>query len=276
MNSYVKRIFDIQSNILLNDTLMKLIKFFMNPLETTTHLYDSISRVRELSRSELTETGKAVPMTMRYEIHAEKINDKLIFLLRAENLKDIKIYNITLVDKHPSVTLLKNIVQIIVYKYRPLPTRVDHKFAYLAKKYDEYLRFYEFKKGWQSGYVSFTKYYQKDEKRKEDIEAITSVYDDFVTDVRKLEDTYKSFTKVLIDIYTKKENRQYSTKDRTMLLTVTYSNSYKISVRIENTADATFNNEIISLEDFYPDSTYFSRHQELYKQITKCVKHSLN
>lgn len=276
MDSHVKRIFDIQSSILLNYTLMNLMKFFMNPLQTTTHLYDTISRVRELTRAELTETDQKVPQTMRYEVHAEKSNNKLIFLLRAENLKDVQIYNIVLTESLPSVRLLKNVAQIIVYKYRPLPTRVDHKFSSLAKKYDDYLKLYEFKKSWQNGYVSLPKYYQKDGHKETHDKADSAAYDAFILDVTKLEDTYKAFAKILIDIYKRKENKQYSTKDKTMVLTVTYSNTYKISISVDNRVEATFSNEIISLEEFYPASEYFVTHKELYRQITQCVKHSLS
>lgn len=244
----------------------------MNPLQTTTHLYDTISRVRELTRAELTETDQKVPQTMRYEIHAEKSNNKLLFLLRAENLQDIQIYDIVLSEPLPSVRLLKNIVQIIVYKYRPLPTRVDHKFSSLAKKYDAYLKFYEFKKSWQSGYISIPKYYQKDQHKGEHEEANSAIYDNFNLDVTRLEDTYKAFAKMLIDIYHKKENKQYYNKDKTISLTVVYSNTYKISVSIDNRIESTFSSEIISLEEFYPASEYFATHKELYKQITQCVR----
>ena len=151
MNSHVQHLFEIQTDILLNYCLCKFITFFMNPMQAKTHLYDAISPAREFTRHELSEANKEVPATIKYELYAEKINSKLSVKLHVDNLTDIEIYNVVLPTERPSISFLKNIIKVVMYKYRPLPTRVHRQFSAMSKKYSDYLKFYEVKRSWQNG-----------------------------------------------------------------------------------------------------------------------------
>ena len=68
MNTYLKHLFNLQTDILLNHTLISLIKFFMNPNPPRTYLYHTIINTKESSKTELTKMGKKVPKTLKYEV----------------------------------------------------------------------------------------------------------------------------------------------------------------------------------------------------------------
>lgn len=156
MNQKIKKLFDLQTNILLNHILTNLMAFFLNPKITELHLYDTIIPIRSLTRADLKKAGKNIPNTFRYELWIKCSNDKLLFLLRTKEYSEIEIYNLHLTVVPPNVATLKNIANNLVTNYHPMPTKIDKEFSKLAKNYCDYLEYYDVKRQWNNGYVKKT------------------------------------------------------------------------------------------------------------------------
>lgn len=274
MNAYLKRLFELQTTILLNHTLINLIKFFMKPNETSTLLYYTIIPTREASKKELLKTRKKVPKTYKYEVYAEKFDSKLSIKLHADNLSDIEIYNVVLASSLPSLQQLKSITRIIVTKFRPMPLKVDSKFILLSTKYKDYLEFYQIKKDWQIGhvptYTASTKQSSNNIK-----ELINKDYESFLIDLSSLNEIYRVFSKILIDVYQSNDTKYYSNRTKTHSMVINYSEEYGISASIENAVDQVFYQELIPLKDFHPANSHFIKKGQLYDDIVFCTRYSL-
>lgn len=267
MNSYLSFLFNEQTTILRNYVLSKLICFFMTPEENDVLLYETISKTKDVTKKELMLIGKKVPNTQKYSVHAQRIDDMLVFSLQLNGFSSISFYSVVLSDS-PSIHALKVITKIIVSRYRPIPTKVDNEFSILATLYSEYLSYYQIKKSWQNGYIPN---YNKIGNSIPYNSIISSNYDYFLGRLLYLSNTYKAFTKIIIDIYTKKMPKKYIAATHIYTLEVSYSEEFGISAILDDSNCQLFVHEIIPLKNFSPGNSFFNNKFDFVKGITSAL-----
>lgn len=274
MNQKTKKLFDLQTNILLNHILTNLMAFFLNPKITELHLYDTIIPIRSITRTDLRKAGKTIPNTFRYELWIKLTDNKLLFLLRTTEYSEIEIYNLHFTIFPPTVSTLKNIATILVENYHPMPTKIDKEFSKLAKNYSDYLEYYDVKRQWNNGYV----------KKRKSLKTTAHMgaterdilYKEFFNDLTHLSFEYRVFSKMIIDAYRTKQETIYINKDKTYELIVYFAKPNKISLKINCLFENYHSHEIIDFGKFNRNNKFFKKNVTLYNAILSCVALTLN
>lgn len=274
MNHKIKELFDLQTNISLNYTLINLLKFFLIPSMTELHLYDTIIPIKSLTRTDLKKAGKVIPNTFRYELWIKLSENKLLFLLRTKEYSEIEIYNLLLTVTPPNVSTLKNIAKILVANYHPIPTKIDKEFSKLAKNYSDYLEYYDVKRQWNNGYVKKRKI--PTETTYMSVKERDILYKEFFNDLTNLSFEYKVFTKIIIDTYRNKQETIYRNKDNTYELFIFFVKPNKISLKINCFFENYHSHEIIDFDKFNRNNKFFKKNVTLYNALLSCVAPTLN
>lgn len=265
MSNTPKSIFDMQTKILLNHVLISLIKVFFNLTNGEHYLYSTIIPIKEITKKDFIRANKSIPHLLKYELWIKISDNKMYFVLKNANFREFQMFNIILTN--PNIRTLKNITTFLVTNYRPLPTKVDKRFAQLATKHSEYLEYFGMRKRWNNGISKNEKLSKTFIKLTE--EEINSLYEDFSFEVRLLLQEYRAMTKLLLDLYQKKFKVTYLSSDRTYELATFYSSQYGISIYANSLVDNYITHEIISLNEFHPTIDKIST--TVYKAILSCL-----
>jgi hypothetical protein len=265
-NAYISHLFDLQSSILHNHVHNKLIIFFLTE-ENNALLYETILITKDVTKKEMISMGKKPPNTQKYSLYANKTENKLTFVLKHSGLSDIEIYNVVLTNERPSIQMLKTIVRILISKCRPMPSKVDSKFSMLASKYKEYLECYQVKMSWQNGYFAKYTQYKRVSTPKN---LINSAYEKFLEEVSSMVDEYRTFTKILIDIYNRKTVKYQST-GHVFTLNANYIKEFGISLMLDDSTEQHYTHEIIPLKNFTPSDPLFKNKYGFFKGVIAAV-----
>ncbi|MBE5813557.1 MAG: hypothetical protein E7314_08010 [Clostridiales bacterium] len=273
MNAKLKNIFDLQTSILLNHVLSALLKFFLNGDITEMYLYECIIPTREITKADLRQTNRNIPRTFKYEVWITFCENKISFILKSENCSEIEIYNYIPTNPYPKVSTLKNISNILVTNYRPIPTKIDIEFSELSKKYSNCFNYSNVKRNWNSGYTP--KYSSRKGMIRIPSKELNEIYDCFYSDLNALAIKYKVISKILIDIYITNTTNIYVNASNSYQVEISHSKGYGISFKLMCICENFHYNQTIPLLDFYYNNKIFKKNAYLYDIIVSCVRPTL-
>jgi hypothetical protein len=197
-----------------------------------------------------------------------------LFILKPKNYSEIEIYNLLLTVSPPAIPTLKNIVKILTANYRPIPTKIDKEFSKLAKNYSDYLEYYGVKRQWNNGYAK--KHKSAKNTSYMSVTVRDALYKEFYNDLDRLAFEYRVISKIVIDIYRNKQENYYINKDSTYELSTFFVTPNTISIKINCLFENFNSHQLIALEKFERNNSFFKKNFSLYNALLSCVAENLN
>lgn len=264
MNIETKKLFDLQSDILSNHILLKLLQFFASEKKEA-YLYDTIIPTKEITKKELTLAEKNVPNTFNYSVNISINRPIVSFTLECEGFTPIEFYYVKLTQQKPTVNFLSSITQILMKLCKPRPSKIDNRFQKISQKYIWYFRYYECYSIWNDGLSTRLM------KVKEPQTKINDLEKQLVALVSEIKTEYQAFTKLLIDMYNKENNSAYLNAEKTYEVSTSISKTRGISLRIKCIFGGNSERKVIPLSEFHPTNPVFKKDPLVSKEFISCI-----
>ena len=259
MNSETKKLFDLQSDILSNHILLKMLQFFANEKKEM-YLYDTRIPPKEITKRELIQKEETVPQTFVYSVKMTVHRPIISFTLEKDGFTPIEFYNVKLTQQKPTVSFLSSITQILIKYCRPRPSKIDQRFMELYQKSLPYFRHYGLHAIWNEGQ------YPKLPKEKETTSKLIEQEKQLIMLTSELKKEYQAFA----------NHSAYLNADKTYEISTSFSKTRGISLRFNCIFGAYSERKLIPLEQFHPTSTIFKKNTFIAKEIIECVIPYLN